>query len=219
MDLNNEKASVEINYRMGVDNGYGHPIASVFEGCLDFDNVKVKRNEYAVKAFTPISFVITVTGTLLLEKLILEPLINPIAEKFNWVKAVNRYLHPFEPFSLIVKIRDENYIEVNTGTCHKITADIWKILQRVINILREEELLSTISKIRIESQKSKTPLIVCYQDNKPTRIVMLKSGKTRKISKNLREKLESPPDMEGWQKSVIARAKAYAQFVSKVVKK
>jgi hypothetical protein len=62
----------------------GHqPLVSVLEGNLDPEQVVVRRNEYAVKAKVPLDLLVVATELYLLEKLVLDPIIEPIAEKFE----------------------------------------------------------------------------------------------------------------------------------------
>ena len=73
------------------------PIVSVLEGGLDFDEVVVTHDEYAVKALIPLTILITVPTSFLLTKFVLEPLIGPVAKR--WKKAVERYFNPPEIFT------------------------------------------------------------------------------------------------------------------------
>jgi len=49
------------------------PIVSVLQGGLDFDEVIVTHDQYAVKAVIPLAILITVPTAFLLNKFVLEP--------------------------------------------------------------------------------------------------------------------------------------------------
>src|SRR5687767_10432597 len=81
-----------------------HPLISVIESNLDYEQVVVKRSEPAIKAIVPLDLLITATALYFFEKIVLDPLIDPIAEKFNWVTRVQKLLKPIQPFDLVVQI-------------------------------------------------------------------------------------------------------------------
>jgi len=176
-----------MSIQIQVQASYGHPhlapLISVFEGNLDFDSVEVRRSEYAVKAFVPLELVINAASIYLLEKLILAPLIDPMAEKFNWAAGVRKYLEPAWPFRLTIHLSEESLvIQADLETQHKITAQIWSIIQRVLAILRDENRLSTINKIQMVPDQGGQPLIMCYSGNRPKYTVELTKKKTLEIT-------------------------------------
>jgi hypothetical protein len=188
------------------------PLVSIIESNLDLDQVSIKRNEYAVKATIPLEIVITTTSLYLLEKLILDPLIEPIAEKYNWVTAVKKYLTPIQPFDLTIKIKGGDFIEASI-TDHEITAQIWEIIRKTLDILGSENRLDKTSKIRFVSSKQDNLVIVCYENNRPTRIVKLDSSKTVEIPKEQADEIEKPPTLEDFVQAVTERAEEYRKYV------
>src|SRR5688500_443317 len=95
-----------------------HPLLSVMEGNLDYEQVVVTRSELAIKAIVPLDLLIITTELYFFEKLILDPLIDPIVEKFNWVNGVKKLLAPIQPFDLVVQIKGGNFIEAPLDTNH-----------------------------------------------------------------------------------------------------
>lgn len=200
---------------------YGNPqlaaLVSIFEGNLDFDQVEVKRVEYAVKVYIPFDFVITATSTYLLEKFVLAPLIDPIVEKFNWIIAVNKYLKPIQPFRLTVHLTDDNLvIEASLETSHNITAAIWSILKKTLDVLREENRLKGLSKIQFVPDQGNGLLILCYENNKPKYVVNLDKKKTLEIPANEISQSENV-ELSGddWLKRQLEKSEKYRQFVAK----
>ena len=188
------------------------PLVSIIESNLDLEQVSIKRNEYAVKAIIPLSLVISTTSLYLLEKLVLDPLVEPIAEKFNWVTAVKKHLAPFQSFNLTVQIKDGDFIEASIDDQEAI-AQIWNIIRKTLKILKSENRLDGISKVRFISDKRDELLIVCYENNRPTRIVETSSNQTREIPKEQADELSKPPTMEDFVESVTKRSDAYRKFI------
>jgi hypothetical protein len=162
---------------------YGdQPLISVLEANLDLERVVVRRTEYAIKAIFPLQFFIDAASVYLFEKFVLEPVVNPIAEKFNWVNAVKKFLRPTQPFSLVVRINGSEFIEAPLETEHEITAEIWNIIKKTLDVLRSEGLLDRVSKIRFTPDDKGELLIVCYEQNRPTRVVNLDKKQTNEVS-------------------------------------
>jgi hypothetical protein len=137
-----------------------HPLISIMEGNFDNEQVAVKRSEPTIKAIVPLDLIITTTGLYFFEKLVLDPLVEPIAQKFNWVTGVHKFLKPIQPFDLVVQIKSGNFIEAPLDTNHEITAQIWNIIKKSLDILRDEKILDKVSKIRYVPHKQKKLLII-----------------------------------------------------------
>ena len=157
------------------------PLLSVLEANLDLERVSVRRTEYAVKAIVPIDVIFTSLSLHAFEKLVLDPLLVPIAEKFNWVTATKRLLKPHQPFNITVRIRDASFIEAPIGLDHALLADVWRILRRTIDILRDEALLEDTTLIRITSDRSGSPLVIGYRGARPSVHVLVSEGRTQAI--------------------------------------
>ncbi len=188
------------------------PLVSIIESNLDLEQVSIKRTEYAVKAIIPLSLVISTTSLYLLEKLILDPLVEPIAEKFNWVTAVKKYLAPFQSFNLTVQIKGGDFIEAPIDD-QEVIAQIWNIIRKTLRILKSENRLGETSKIRFISSIRDELLIVCYENNRPARIVELGSNQTREIPKEQADEISKPPTMEDFAESETKRSEAYQKFI------
>ena len=190
-----------------------HPLLSLMEGNLDYEQVIVRRNEPAIKAIVPLDLLITTSTLYFFEKLVLDPLIEPIAEKFNWVSGVKKLLKPIQPFDLVVRINDGNFIEAPLDTNHEITAQIWNIIKKTLDILRREEILNIVSKIRFVPHKERKLLIICYEENRPTRYVLLAENKSVEIPKAEVAEMEKPISPEDWAQAVVERAEQYRKFI------
>jgi hypothetical protein len=95
-------------------------------------------------------------------------MIDPIAEKFNWKKAVDKYQEPHQPFRLVIRLNDDGLsIESSTIYDLSITANIWDTINRTLNILQDENLIGRVTKIRFAVSKDNKLIIGCYQNEQP----------------------------------------------------
>ena len=156
------------------------PVLSVLEGSLDFDEVTITQSNYAVKSILPLEIFINTPTVFLLNKFLLEPMIGPVADK--WKQTVARHLHPMTPFNLVIKLTEEKQIyEAPLGTKHQITADIWDIVQKTVDVLKTCNLMGKISKVKFIPGESDDLLIFCYQDDTPIFLVDLQKGNVSEI--------------------------------------
>jgi hypothetical protein len=190
-----------------------HPLISVIESNLDFEQVVVKRSEPAIKAIVPLDLLITTAGLYFFEKIVLDPLIDPIAEKFNWVTCVQKLLKPIQPFDLVVQINGGNFIEAPLDTNHEITAQIWIIIKKTLNVLRDEEILDKVSKIRFVPHREKKLLIICYEENRPKRYVLLDQNKSVEIPNEEVAEIDRPLSPEEWAKVTEEKAEQYRKYM------
>lgn len=158
----------------------GQPIISVLEGNLDFDEVSVNHQSYEVKSFIPLDFLITAVSNHALREFLLGPMVGPVAEK--WKKAIGRFLHPVQPFNLVIDVTQENFrIEAPLGTSHNITSDIWKIILQMLDVLKKENLQQKITKVRFVPGDNNELLVFCYVEDKPELILDLEKEKSSPI--------------------------------------
>ena len=190
-----------------------HPLISVIESNLDYEQVVVKRSEPAIKAIVPLDLLITATGLYFFEKIVLDPLIDPIAEKFNWVTGVQKLLKPIQPFDLVVQINSGNFIEAPLDTNHEITAQIWIVIKKTLNVLRGEGILDKVSKIRFVPHREKKLLIICYQENRPKRYVLLDQNKSMEIPNEEVAEIDRPLSPEEWAKINEEKAERYRKYM------
>lgn len=187
------------------------PIVSVLEGGLDFDEVVVTHDEYAVKALIPLTILITVPTSFLLTKFVLDPLIGPAAER--WKKAVARYFNPTKSFDLTIEITEEKLIiDASVEMSHHITAEIWSVVQRAMDVLRTESRLSKTSRIKFVAGESGELLIFSHEQGKPERMIDIEKGRTDKIPDGLMPKASVAAELsvEDWVEGQIRKADAYA---------
>ena len=189
------------------------PLVSVLEANLDFDEVVVIRKEYAVKSFIPLELLLTVPTGYLLTKFVLEPLIGPYAEK--WKNAVTRFLNPIQAFDLTINLTDDNLIlEAPLQTSHTITAAIWGIVYKSLEVLKKESLLKDISKIRFAPNESNELFIVCYAGNRPIRMVDINKGETTLVAEEQIPSLEEPSEsVESWQRVIERTSDEYRKHI------
>jgi len=195
-----------------------HPLISLMEGNLDYEQIGVRRSEPAIKAIVPLDLLISTTRLYFFEKLVLDPLVEPIAEKFNWVTGVKKLLKPIQPFFLVVQINDGNFIEAPLDTNHEITAQIWIIIKKTLDILRDEKILDKVSKIRYVPHRQKKLLIICYEENRPKRYVLLDQNKSVEIPKEEVSEIDKPLSPEEWAKVNAEKAEQYRKYMESIEK-
>lgn len=207
------EVQVQVTYNWGEQ-----PIISVFEGNLNLEKVTLKRNEYAAKAFIPIDLVIEAVSVYALEKFILEPLLSPIAEKLDWRRAVSKFLNPLQPFNLVIRVTPANLIiEAPLETRHQITAEIWKIIQKSLDIIKTEHI--NVTRIRFTPDKDGNLLILCYEKSLPTYVINLEEERIEQLSSSQVSQLEEVnQSAEEWVAKVMNRAKAYQEYVKLLLK-
>jgi|SRR4030095_8555009 hypothetical protein len=189
------------------------PLVSVLESELDFDEIVVTRHEYAVKSIIPLELLITVPTVFLLNKFVLEPLIGSVAGK--WKKAVARHLSPIQGFYLTIKVTEENLlIEAPTDTNHEMTAEIWEIVNKTLNIVRKENLIKKMSRIRFMPGKEEKLLIICYIEETPFRTVDLDKERTDDIpEKSIALLNQTNPSLEDWLAEQENKADTYRRYI------
>jgi hypothetical protein len=143
----------------------------------------------------------------------LEPLIGSVAEK--WKKAVARHLSPIQGFYLTIKVTQENLlIEAPTDTNHEMTAEIWEIVNRTLNIVRKENLIKKISRIRFMPGKEEKILIICYIEETPFRTVDLDKERTDDIpEKSIALLNQTNPSLEDWLAEQENKADTYRRYI------
>ena len=168
-------------------------------------------------SLTPFELLITTASVYLLERLVLAPLIDPFAEKFNWVNAVKKYLKPIQPFDLTINLTDDNLIiEAPLGTSHNITAEIWAVIKRTLEILEQENRLDKASRIRFTPSQTDELLIICYEGGKPKRLVNLGAGETVEIPEGqISDDEDTELSADDWLKQQLDKSERYRQFVAK----
>ncbi len=142
--------------------------------------VIVSRTEYAIKALVPLEMIIEAISIAFLNKFVLEPIINPVAEKFNWVKAVKALLQAkIQPFKLVINIEDDK-LQIETSAIYNasITANIWNTIARTLRILQNEHLLGKVSKVRFSVSKDDKLIIGCYKNEKILCLIDINQNKT-----------------------------------------
>lgn len=189
------------------------PIVSVLAGNLDFGEVVVHQQIFAVKALIPLEILITVPTGFLLTKFLLEPMIGPVAEK--WKKTVAHHLHPLTPFNLTITVTEENLVyEASLGTKHQLTANIWDTVQQAVDILKIANRLKSVSKVKFMPGESNELLIFCYEEGKPTFFVDLQREKVTDIpADKMPMAIEPEASADSFMETVEAMALAHRQGI------
>jgi len=195
------------------------PIVSVLQGGLDFDEVIVTHDQYAVKAVIPLAILITVPTAFLLNKFVLEPLVGPLAER--WKKAVARYFNPIKPFALTIEITEENLIiDASIETSHRITGEIWSVVQTALDILRMESRLSRTSRVRFIPGESGELLIFSYDQDNPERMIDIEKRETKEVPEAMVSKASiCEPSPEEWFADQVQRAKTQRRLIEELRQK
>lgn len=210
------QASVRITTVLGTN--AGQKLITAFEANLDPDAVTVHRQELPIRTIHPLEMVITIATGFLLEKLILEPLLNTVLEKFDWKNAVKKYRNPYQPFRLIIKITDEN-LEIETSPDlleQQHIEAIWETINKIILLLKKENLHQRITKIRIISDKPEELLIIGYETTKPLYQLDLDNDTVSVISANLLPTEESQLDQDNLENTIKRHSERYQEYVARV---
>jgi hypothetical protein len=195
--------------------GVDQPLLRVFEAGVDLDMVVVEHTPQSVKAITPLCILISAATVLHLKTFILEPLINPITEKYNWKRAVYWHFLSHQPFSLSIRLENEGLlIELSDIYNSSVTANIWDTISKTLCILLSEGFIGKITKISLYSRNADTVTVCCYQNEQPVCLVDIDEGRTIFIS----EVTEIPPSdaelsNEDWLIKEFARAAQYEQAI------
>jgi len=154
------------------------PLLSILESNVDLDKVSFRRNPLFVKAVFPISLIITTTAFYLFEKFVLDPVLDPLAEKYNWFIATKKHLRPHQPVNIKVQLDGNDFIVASLGLDHESVANVWKYIREALDISRAEGIFDDISQIRITSTSPGNPKVILYQGSKPWRIMNLKEKRS-----------------------------------------
>ena len=189
------------------------PLVSVLEANLDFEEVEVIRHEYAIKALRPLELVLTITTAFALNEFVLKPLIGPYAEK--WKEAVHRWLKPIQSFNLTITVTEDNLVVVAPlETNHQIAAEIWQIVYKAIEVLKSENQLRNITKVKFEPDESGQLFILCYDQSGPVRIVDInKSESVEIVDKEALPAHDRGDLMERWQHEVESQADKHQKYI------
>jgi len=105
-------------------------------------------------------------------------------------------------------------IEAPTDTNHEMTAEIWEIVNRTLNIVRKENLIKKISRIRFMPGKEEKILIICYIEETPFRTVDLDKERTDDIpEKSIALLNQTNPSLEDWLAEQENKADTYRRYI------
>jgi hypothetical protein len=190
------------------------PLVSIIESNVDLDWVGIERTQLEVKAISPLDLVIEAVSVFVLQEYVLKPLLNPIAEKFSWKKAVARHLSPIQSFNLVVRIDSEKLLlEAPHCTNHSITAEIWHHIQEALDILKKEQRLGDFTKIRFTIGSKDEFLVICYEQSRPTHTINLDERRILQISGNQVPEDESEASPDEWAEAIEREAEAYQRYI------
>lgn len=106
-------------------------------------------------------------------------------------------------------------IEAPLGTNHDITAEIWAVVKSTLDILRDEDKMAEISKIRFVPGGADQLVILCYENGKPRYVVNLDKKETTKIPEGQILQAESTGlTPEDWLREQLEKAEKYHQYVA-----
>ena len=212
MQIGNKLRSEMSSIRIEATYVGSQPLVSVLEANLDFDAVRVVRKEYAVKSIFPLTLLITAPSVYLLNKFILDPLVGPLADK--WKESIRRWLRPIDAFEMTIRLEDEALtLEAPLNEHHKITAEIWKTIQRTIDILRAEGLLHKIKTIRFAPDRSGKLIIECRDGSDQARSVDLEKACSEPIEADSLASGEGVDTVEEWGREQLRRAENYRKCI------
>jgi len=168
------EVTIQVQYPVG---GQKDPLVRVLSESLDNKHVFIEHHAIAIRALD-LQLVIDATAVYFFEKFVLDPLLDPISER--WSNAVKSLIRP-PAFSLIVRVNGIDKIELPRDVDDAILPMVWRTVHKAVKILEAEKRLdNTSQKVRISYEKGK-PRAVCYEGNRPTREILLDEGKTKGI--------------------------------------
>lgn len=195
--------------------GADQPLLRVFQAGVDLDMVIVEYTPQNVKATTSLCILISAATVLNLKTFILDPLIYPITNKYDWKRAVYRYLVSHRSFSLSIRLENEGLlIELLDMYNPIVTANIWGTISKTLRILQSEDFIGKVTKISLSSRKVDEVMICCYQNEQPVCLVDIDEGGTIFISE-VTEIPSSDAELsnEDWLIKEFARAAQYEQAI------
>lgn len=191
-------------------------LLSILESNFDLDVVEVKRNTYAIRAIHPLEVVISSISSTMLQKFVLEPIINPVLEKFDWKKALTKYRNKFEPFAILITLSGDNVqIDSDELLLHKHIENIWIYIHQTIALLKKENLYSQITRIRFVSEKFNELKAVCHASGRPTYWINLDEMKINPIDPASSHGYDVVEDIEEAQERKHTRYNEYKDWVTK----
>lgn len=167
----------------------------VFEGNFDPDTVEIQRRDLAIRSLYPLQFFVEGVAVNIFSEYVIKHLLNPIVERLDWKRAVRRYLSPYQPFSLIVNLRDDNItIEHKSTLNRKHIEDIWENISKVLEILQSRNLMEHTTKIRFVSNEPDDLTVICYEGSKPSFLIEMDAGRIISIPDSETGKYEEAQD-------------------------
>lgn len=206
------KNSVEIELPFDEDEA---TIESVKDFFAPFASVHVSKAEpNAVKSWDKaIEIVLTIIGTWVSEKYILDPLADKAGEWLNSIKAFWKKSGFQQKVNVIVKFQQYNF-EIQLIGNHEpdVLRQVWQFAKDVIELLQTQNI--QVDKIRITTNADKSLLGIGYRGNQP------------KYTINLGEKVVSPiqtssntvegefnPEVELWVIAQLEKKLEHLKFI------
>lgn len=167
--MSTAEESILIQTAMG--RGGIHDFLQVFEANYDPDSVSVIRSEAAIRSLL-LNFIIEATTQYAFQELILKPLLQPIATRFDVMKAAQKYLLDNQPFTLVVKIKSGKLGKIDgdlKGRDH--IASVWKNVDTTLAILRDNKLDNVVTRVRLNTDEKGVLLVIAYVEAKPAYLI------------------------------------------------
>jgi hypothetical protein len=84
--------------------------------------------------------------------------------------------------------------------------------------LRNEKILDKVSKIRYVPHRQKKLLIICYEENRPKRYILLDQNKSVEIPKEEVSEIDKPLSPEEWVIVNEEKAEQYRKYMESIEK-
>ena len=201
---------IEIAY-----NGYQPQVTAFIEN-IKTEEIKIEKYGIEVKALVPLNILIEAVSVLMLEQLVFIPLINKGKE---WVQAIQKKRGYLPDFNIVIILKEEQtVIEIPIGNNEYLTNKVWQIISDSLKILKKENRLTEIEKIRFIQEDGEI-WIVCYQYNRPVMTIDLENKYTISILNAQAKKFMQQTQLENQVRQHIQSNKRYVDFMNEQVKK
>jgi hypothetical protein len=200
--------SIQIEVSCSNKNDLG-VFTSVFESNLDSKSVTIKSNESTAKYFGIVSILITAASPYFLERFLLEPFIEPLAER--WRNIILKYLKYFQPFDLEIRLSEPNLTIKASFIDHEDTINIWNLIFNTLEILKSANQLKDITDVRF-FQTDNQLKIEGLKENKPKYWICIDDHTITEMSEGESDLLikQFPDEWLKWQMELSQR---YQQFL------
>ena len=164
----------------------------------DFGEVEVEKIALAIKGELDIvQVLITIAGTWVAERYILDPLADKLAA---WQKAAVSLKD--KQFKIVVHFRNGKLTSFETIRISSpfIVGRLWQIIKSISDLLAAKDVDMSFDQVLIVPNGTNDPLIIAHQGNRPTQVINL----AEKTISPIREISGESPELAFWEIEQLA---------------